>query len=276
MNEAVDHELRAIHLDALNIYNRETMIVRSNPTSTASIKATNFLAGQATMFADAALILLEDTRQPVNVPAALLRTCLEAQARANHIIAVVGAERESRASELVQLMEIGHEYYKNKTIELMKAVIPDETKLLARDRPYFPAMKSMSAEIDTSNLKELKKQYERINKNWSYGKVIERDKFGDPKSLTRSEAQPLQPMLNLAYMQSCSFVHSDPASLKHSKLLSPVTVAYTAVLAEVIAILCFFVAVGKERDQELVNIKKRIKAFDVNERILPKRNLSPS
>lgn len=273
MSEAVDPEIREIHLEALGIYNRETTIVRANPTSTASINATNFLAGQATIFADAALVLLEDTRQPVNVPAALLRTCLEAQARANHIIALSGNERESRASELVQLMDIGHEYYEKKSIQLMKDSIPDESKLLPRDRPYFPAMKSMSGMIDTSNLKALKKQYDQLSKNWGYSRVVERDKFGDPKSLNRSEAQPLQPALNLAYMQSCAFVHSDPAVLKHTQILSPVTVAYTAVLAEIVAILCFFTALGKEKDQDLINLKKRIIAFDVNEKILPKNNL---
>src|SRR5271154_3995964 len=111
MNPDIDPEHRAIHFDVLNIYNRETTLIRSKPTSVDSINATNFLAGQATIFADAALVLMEDARQPLNVPAALLRTCLEAQARCNHIIGAVGQERENRASELVQLMHCGHEYY---------------------------------------------------------------------------------------------------------------------------------------------------------------------
>jgi hypothetical protein len=273
MNQAVDPEIRAIHFEALNIYNRETIIIKSNPTSVASINATNFLAGQATIFADAALILMEDARQPLNVPAALLRTCLEAQARANHIIAVTGKERESRANELIQLMHVGHDYYEKSAIQLMKDSIPDESKLLPRDRPYFPAMKSMLEIIDTSNLDALKKQYKKISANWTYGKVVERDKFGDPTALSRSEAQPLQPVLDLVYTQCCSFVHCDPASIKHGQLLTPVGVAHTLVLTEVIAILSFFVALGKERDQDLVNVKKRIIAFDVNDKILSKKDL---
>jgi hypothetical protein len=276
MNRGVDPEHRAIHLEALNVYNRETTIIRSNPTSVGSINATNFLAGQATMFADAALILMEDSRQPLNVPAALLRTCLEAQARANHIIAAKGKERERLASELMQLMYIGHDYYEKSAIQLMKDSVPDESKLLLRDRPYFPSMKFILGKVDTSNLETLKKQYKQISGNWTYGKVVERDKFGDPTSLSRSEAQPLQPVLNLTYMQCCAFVHCDPASIKHGQILTAVGVAHALVLAEVIALLSFFVALGKERDQDLVNIKKRIIAFDVNEKILPKKDLPPS
>jgi len=273
MNDVVDPELRAIHRAALSIYNRETAAIEAHPTPTASINATNFFAGQAAMFADAALLLMEDDRQPLNVPAALLRTCLEAQARSNHIIAVTGKERENRASELVQLMHLGHDYHEKLAIQLLKDFLADESKFLPRDRPYLPAMKSMARATDTSTLKALKKQYESINRNWTYGKVAGRDKFGDPKSLHRSEAQPLQPALNLSYVQCCAFVHSDPASLKHGQLLTKIGVAHTIVLAELIAVSSFLVALGKEQDQELLNVKKRIIAFDANEKILPKKDL---
>jgi len=276
MNPEIDPEYRAIHLDALTIYNRETNLIRSKPTSVDSINATNFLAGQATIFADAALVLMEDARQPLNVPAALLRTCLEAQARANHIIAVKGKDRENRAKELVQLMHVGHEYYEKSAIQLMKDSIPDESKLMPRDRPYFPAMKSVLGKVDTSNLEALKKQYKQISNNWTYGKVVERDKFRDPTSLNRSEAQPLQPVLDLAYMQSCAFVHCDPASIKHGQILTTIGLAHALVLAEIIAIMSFFTALGKEKDQDFVNLKKRFIALDVNEKILPKKNLPAS
>ncbi|MGH7992826.1 MAG: hypothetical protein ACREDQ_04875, partial [Limisphaerales bacterium] len=76
----------------------------------------------------------------------------------------------------------------------MKDFIPDESNLLPRDQPYFPVMKSVLGKVDTSDLEALKKQYKQISGNWTYGKVIEREKFGDPTSMKRSEAQPLQPM----------------------------------------------------------------------------------
>ena len=256
MNEAVDPELKAIHHAVMNIYNRETAILLAKPNSLNSINATNFLAGQATIFADSALFLLEDYRQPLNVPCALLRTCLEAQARANHIIAASG-----------------HEFYEKRVNEVSKEMIPDESKLLPRDRAYFAALKTHLWNTDTSNLKTLKKEYDEINRKWNYGAVTEREKFGDPASLRRSEAQPLQPGLHLAYLQCCAFVHSDPAALKHQHLLTPVGVAHTLVLAEVISVLCFFVALGKEKDLDLINVKKRIIAFDINERVLPKKSL---
>ena len=273
MNEAVDPELKAIHHAVMNIYNRETAILLAKPNSLNSINATNFLAGQATIFADSALFLLEDYRQPLNVPCALLRTCLEAQARANHIIAASGSKRESLANEFVKLTHISHEFYEKRVNEVSKEMIPDESKLLPRDRAYFAALKTHLWNTDTSNLKTLKKEYDEINRKWNYGAVTEREKFGDPASLRRSEAQPLQPGLHLAYLQCCAFVHSDPAALKHQHLLTPVGVAHTLVLAEVISVLCFFVALGKEKDLDLINVKKRIIAFDINERVLPKKSL---
>src|SRR5580700_4020204 len=108
INDAIDPELNAAHHALLSIYNRETIAIKKNPTSFVSINATHFLAGQATIFADAALILMLDGRQPLNAPVALLRTCLEAQARANHIIAAAGQVRESRAAEFEELMQLGH------------------------------------------------------------------------------------------------------------------------------------------------------------------------
>jgi hypothetical protein len=63
----------------------------------------------------------------------------------------------------------------------------------------------------------------------------------------------------------------------HDYLKCPkIGVTYTLVLAEIVAVLCFFIALGKESDQDLVNIKKAIIAFDVNDRILPKDNLPAS
>jgi len=273
MNEIVDLELKAIHNEALNIYNRETLILKSKPTPIDSINTTNYLAGQAIKFADAALILMEDVSQPLDVPAALLRTSLESQARANHVVAATGKERESRANELIQLMHKGHDYYEKLCVQASKDMITDESKLLPRDRPYFAAIKSFLWKIDTSDLKNIKNQYEEINRKWGYGKVIEKDKFGDPSSLNRSEAQPLQRGLHLAYLQSCAFVHSDPASLKHGQRITKVGLTHAIVLAEVIAILCFLTTLGKETDQDFLNIKKRIRAFDVHEKILPRKEL---
>ncbi len=272
-HEPVDFELKEIHQAAITLYNRETTILQSKPTSLDSINATNFLAGQAIKFGDAALILMEDLTQPLDVPNALLRTCLEAQARANHIIAVTSKDRESRANELIQLMDKGHDYYEKQCIQLSKEMLSDESKLMPRDRPYLASLKSVLWKTDTTNLKKLKKQYEELNRKWSYGKVVDKDKFSDPASLKRSEAQPLQPGLHLAYLQSCAFVHSDPASIKHAQLVTKVGVTHTIVLAEVIAIACFFLALGKEKDPNLVEVKRRLIAFDINERVLPKEHL---
>jgi hypothetical protein len=273
MNPEIASEQREIHLEILNLYNRETGRIQANPTAIASINATNFLAGQATIFADAALVLMEDVRQPLNVPAALVRTCLEAQARANHIIAAKGDDRETLARELIDLMNISHAFYEKTAIQMMKDSMSDESKALPRDRAYFPAMKSVLGIVDTSNLESLKKQYEKISKNWTYSNVIGRKKFKDQIFLNRSEAQPLQPALDLIYTQACAFVHCDPASIKHGQILSVPGLAHALVLSELIAVMCFFTALGKEKDQDFINIKIRFNAVDVNEMIFPKKNL---
>jgi hypothetical protein len=236
----------------------------------ASINATNFLAGQCVMFADSALFLMEDTRQPISAPVALLRTCLEAQARCNHIIAAQGQAREATAGELIQLMDLGHEYYEMKVVALSKEMVGDPTKLLPRDRAYFPALKSLHATTDTSKLKGLKKAYDELSRKWSYSKVVERERFKDPNVLKRSEAQPIQPALDLTYVQCCAFVHCDPASIRHQNRLTRIGVTHTLVLSEIVAVMCFFVALGKGQDVELLALKRAIINFDVNERILPK------
>ena len=59
-------------------------------------------------------------------------------------------------------------------------------------------------------------------------------------------------------------MHSDPAALK--RLVNPVILAHKLVLAEVISITCFFAALGKEDDQDLINIKMRAFRFDVNKK----------
>lgn len=270
MTNVVDPELKAIHIAVHNLYNRETTFIQSNPTSTASINGTNFLARQAILFADAALYLMEDVRQPINAAAALLRTCLEAQARANHIIAVTGEEREQRAGEFLQLMNVGHEYFETLGIQMTKDFAPDVSNTLPRDLPYLAALKPLVDKCDTSNLKELKSQYKTLRDNWRYDIIIGRGRL-DPAWQNRSDAQRLQPELDYRFITMCAFVHSDPASLKLAP--TPLSVAYIAVTAEVVAVSCFFVALGKEKDQDLLNLTKSLKAFNVNEKTLPSNDL---
>ncbi len=200
MNSPVDAELKELHIAAMNLYNRETAHLQSNPTSIVSINAVNFLAGQATTFADSTLFLMEDARQPLNAPAALLRTCLEAQARANHIIAVAGTDREQRANELLQLMHVGHDYYVTMSIQMTKDFTPNASNSLPRNLPYLPHIKRLTDSIDTSKLKVLENEYKRLGRNWSYNKVIGRKELLNPAWQNRSEAQRLQPELYVRYI----------------------------------------------------------------------------
>ena len=77
-------------------------------------------------------------------------------------------------------------------------------------------------------------------------------------------------------MQSCAYVHCDPTSIKHGQILTTVGLAHALVLTEIIAVMSFLTALGKEKDQDFVNIKMRFKALDVNEKILPKKDLPAS
>ena len=189
MNTVRDPQILRLHIAALKLYNRETTFIQSNPTSTASINATNFLADQAILFADAALHLMEDDKQRRLPAAALLRTCLEAHARSNHIIALVGDAREQRANEFLQLMKVGYDYYGVMVIQKIKDLAPDASNSLPRDLPYLATIKPLADKRDTSNLKALKSQYKQAGGNWTYGKVIGREKLLDPIWQNRSEAQ---------------------------------------------------------------------------------------
>jgi hypothetical protein len=271
----VDAELRTIHLSILNLYNRETQAIKSQPTSKSSVNVVNFLAGQAVMFADSALILLEDSRQPVNVPAASVRTCLEAQARANHIIAAKGKERERLAAELELLMKIGHEYYELMGIKMAKVMSPNSGNSQPRDLPYVPHIQKLFKDTDTSKVSKLEKQYRELSRNWGYTKIVGKDKFFDKTWMSRSEAQQLQGELYLRYTWMCAFVHCDPTSIRLTPILTPLSVAYTAVMAEITALLCFFIALGKEQDPDFVAVKKQFIAFDVCGKILPREMLPP-
>jgi hypothetical protein len=205
---------------------------------------------------------LEDIRRPLNSASALLRTCLEAQAKANHIIALAGEEREKLAFDFLQLQDAGHEYFDGLALQKTKDFKPDASNTLPRELPYLAAIKPLVEKCDTSNLEALKNKYKALNCKWSYGKIIERGKFSDPVWQNRSEAQQLQPELDLRYITMCVFVHCDPASLNLAP--TPLSLAYIAVIAEVAAVLCFFVALGKEKDQDLKNLKKNLIAFNVN------------
>jgi hypothetical protein len=54
-----------------------------------------------------------------------------------------------------------------------------------------------------------------------------------------------------------------------------VGLTYNIVLAELVAVMCFFESLGKGKDADLLDLKARIIAFDVNGKILPK-NCLPS
>lgn len=271
----VDPELRAIHLSILKLYNRETEVLKAQPTSHSSVNVVNFLAGQAVIFADSALVLLEDSRQPINVPAASVRTCLEAQARANHIIASKGKERERLAAELELLMKVGHEYYELMAIKMAKELSPNPGNTQPRDLPYVPHIQKLYKDTDTSKVSKLEKQYRELSRNWGYTRIVGKDKFLDKAWQSRSEAQPLQPELYLRYTWMCAFVHCDPTSIRLTPILTPLSISYTAVMAEVTALLCFFIALGKEQDSDFVALKKRFIAFDVCGKILPRELLPP-
>ena len=262
MDEVVDAELKAIHDAAMSIYRREEAVQTANPASVHSITATKFLAKQAQLMADSALLLMADARQPLNVPFALFQTCVEAQARAIHIITATGAKREAFAGEFVKLIQIRHEYYTKCATQLEKDRTFAESQPC--DRQDFDVMKSYLRRTDTSNLAKIRKLYDKISFKWNYDAVTKQDQLPGPASLNHLVAPPLQLELHLAYLRSFSFMHSDPAALK--RLVNPVILAHKLVLAEVISITCFFAALGKEDDQDLINIKMRAFRFDVNKK----------
>jgi hypothetical protein len=68
---------------------------------------------------------------------------LEAQAKANHIIALAGEEREKLAFDFLQLQDAGHEYFDGLALQKTKDFKPDASNTLPRELPYLAAIKPL-------------------------------------------------------------------------------------------------------------------------------------
>jgi hypothetical protein len=259
----LDPQLLEIFEAVVNLYNRENKLLESATESSASINATHFLVRQAIMFADAALFLMQDENQSLIPAAALLRTCLEAQARANHILGSTGEEREKLAAEFLDMMTTGDAYYRLLLAEWFKNWEADVAKTLSNYEPVLATIRERAGKVDTSPLKELRKKYQGLGRKWGYATVIGRDKLTDPEWQKRTGPQGIQPSLYLLYTQYCSFVHSDPTSLKHESKLNVLSEGHAAVLAAYSALTSFMTALGKAADADYQKIRQAMIAFQL-------------
>jgi hypothetical protein len=259
----LDPQLIEIFDAAVDLYNRETKLLESATESSASINATHFLARQAFQFATAALSLMEDARQPLFPAAALLRTCLEAQARANHIVAATGEDREKLATEFFDMLTAGRDYYEVLTADWYKKFGSEVPALLSKDKRILEAIQAKIEKIDTSQLKNLRAKHQKLSSEWSYATVIGRDKMTDPNWQMRTGPQGIQPSLYLHYVQYCSFVHCDPTSLRFEGKLNVLAEGHCAVLAAFSALTSFMTALGKCADPKFQEIRKAMVAFSV-------------
>ncbi|MGD0652008.1 MAG: hypothetical protein ABSA97_12885 [Verrucomicrobiia bacterium] len=262
----LDPQLVRIYEAAVDLYNRQNKAVASLTETSASINATHFLTRQTIVFATAALRHMEDAHQPLMPAVALLRTCLEAQARANHIVAATGVERERLANQFIDMMAAGYDYYRMMITKVNKDDAADIADLPSKAQAIFAAIKPMVENVDTSTVGALEDRYKDLLKKWTYNNVIGKKSLNDPKWKNRTQVQRLQSGLHVIYVKCCAFVHSDPTSMKLEKELSLLEESHTAVLAIISAINSFFIALGKEDDAALQELNAAMVAFPLAEK----------
>ena len=268
----LDAKLLAFYRSSLTLYNREVQMVDSAGVRQASVRATGFLARHTFAFADGAILLAaQDCLMPAT---ALLRTCLEAQARANHIVAAKDEEREQRATDYLQLMKLGRDYCVLRIAQTAKDFPVDAPGLSEEEQRQFQQIRSHFHRMDTTELPDVKDQYENLNREWSYGKVVGPRQFKDLNWQNRTPMQKMQPALHLQYLDCCAFVHADPTAHVLEKSITVLTVTYSTIACLVSALTSFFEAIGKSKDTELSGLVDALSRYPLNSKQLQARALN--
>ena len=241
-----DKKLIGLYGAANGIYNTVVESLGEDIRKLASVQVTGFFVRHTYIFTDASLTLAEDNQF---LPAvALMRTAIEAQARSNHLISFKGEERENKAAELFRLFELSRNYYKGLMVKSGLAVPIDWTKVPNCPPESAELITKSLAEFDRAKFDALRKEYESLSREWSYGKVIGRKFFGDPKWDFRTQVQIIQQTLELSYVLGSFAVHPDLMSHPTEKIISVGGIMQDATVVAVNAVYCYLVAVGKQDD----------------------------
>ena len=238
-----DQKLLGFWCAGRDIYN---VAVRSHSEEVLkldSVKVASFFVQHSYRFADASLMLAANN--DVLPAAALMRTAIEAQARANHLVSFNGREREDKAAELFRLFELNGKRFAN----LLKKSVRGAAKVQGCPVRVRKVIEGSVAE-PAAEAKSLREERRSLEGKWGYGAVIERQFFGDAKKNSRTPFQQIQQTLDIAYNLGSFALHPDLMSLQAEKMLSTNEIMEYAAAVAVCVVHCYLVTVGMQNDPQ--------------------------
>jgi hypothetical protein len=175
--------------------------------STNTQRACTFLATATVINADAALLLADAELFPPAL--SLLRTCLEAQARANYVVSLNPSECEQKARDFNDLTD----FIQARECEDILALIAKDGSIPIQCVPPDCAEKCRrivsKAKLKLADGETFKSRIRRLEQQWSFSSVTQamRQK---PKHLLN---QPVLEGVEVYWRSGCLSVHASPASL---------------------------------------------------------------
>lgn len=242
-----DQKLLGFWCTAKDIYNNVVEKSRSEEISKLdSVKITTFFVVHSFRFAEASLMLAAN--DDILPAVALMRTAIEAQARANYLISFNGQERESKAAELFKLLELSRKFYAGQMMESVRSVNIDWANVFHWTPEAREQITKWLAEFDATKQETIRKERETVRHKWDYGKVIGRKSFSNAQWNSRTPFQRIQQSLAISYEFGSSAIHPDLMSYYTEKMHSAHEILFDAAAVAVCVVSCYLVAIGKQDD----------------------------
>jgi hypothetical protein len=244
-----DQKLLGFWCAARDIYNNVVEKARSEEVSKLdSVKIASFLVVHSYRFAEPSLMLAANDDL---LPAiALMRTAIESQARANHLISFNGQPREDKAAELFRLFNLSREYYSGLMMKSVSSVKIDWASVFNWSPEHREQVAKWLAEFDAGKLEALRKERETLRREWDYGKVTGKKSFGDAQWNLRTHFQRIQQVLDISFNRGSFCLHPDLMSLHIEKMVSADEIMDDATAVAVCVVHCYLVAIGRQNDPQ--------------------------
>jgi hypothetical protein len=242
----LDQKLLRFWDEARQVYNTAAQSLSEEIAKLDSVKITSLLVRHSYRFSDAALMLAaNDDLLPA---AALMRTAIEAQAVANHLISFTGPVREQKAAELFRLSKLNREYHSGLMMKSISSVKIDWANVFNWSPEARAQVAKLLAEFDSAQFDSLREERGKLSNDWKYGKVIGRKFFDAPHWNSRTPIQRVQQTLDVLYNLYCSAVHPDPSACVTEKLLSAHDLVSAAATVAVYVVYCYLVTIGRQEE----------------------------
>lgn len=255
-----DQKLLGFWCAARDIYNNVVEKARSEEVSNLnSVKITSFLVVHSYRFAEPALMLASN--DDILPAVALMRTAIEAQARANHLISFPGQAREDKATELLLLDEISRKYYAGLMMKSVSSNKIDWANVFHWTPEARAQISKWIAEFDVTKHEMLRKERDKLRHewDWDYGTVIGRKSFNDPQWNMRTPFQRIQQSLAISFELGSSAIHPDLMSDQTEKMHSAHDIMFDAAAVAVCVVYCYLVTISRQDDPDF---KQLVTAYD--------------